>query len=238
MLGGLVLMLIAYLCFAVGSVFYVSRPMLASAPAPHLDFAIAVYGPKARVWFSILAVLATASLLNTVLAAVPRMIHGMAVNGQVFPIFKRLHPTRRTPVAAILFVGALPLAGLAWSGGDADAILPLVIAASITWLLAYIVAQISLMVLRRRHPDWPRPFRMPLYPLLPLATIAGMTYVCLNAAPTPEMKPQIAQYTGVVLILFSLVGAFWVKFVMRKGLFEPVTPVEEEPHGMAEPFGP
>jgi amino acid transporter len=238
MIGGLVLMLVAYLCFGVGSVFFVSRSMLAGAPAPHLDFAVAVYGSRAKVWFSILAVLASASLLNTVLAAVPRMIHGMAVNGQVFPIFKYMHPTRNTPVVAILFVGALPLAGLAWSGGDANSILPLIIAASITWLLAYIVAQISLMVLRYRHPRWPRPFRVPLFPLLPLATIAGMIYVCLNAAPTPAMKPQIAEYTGVVLILFSVVGAVWVKFVMKKGLFEPVTPVEESSHAIDAALSP
>ena len=230
MIGGLLIMLVAYLCFAVGSVFFVHRSALAEAPAPHLDFAIAVYGPRARVWFSILAVLASASLLNTVLAAVPRMLYGMALNGQVFPIFKYLHPRFKTPVVAILFVGTLPLIGLAWSRGDATSILPLIIAASITWLLAYIVAQVSLLVLRYRHPSWSRPFRMPLFPLLPLAASAGMIYVCLNAAPTPAMKPQIAQYTGVVLALISVIGVAWVKLVMKTGLFQPVTLLEELPH--------
>jgi len=119
------------------------------------------------------------------------------------------------------------LVGLLWSHGDAASILPLIVASSITWLLAYIVAQVSVLVLRYRHPDWVRPFRVPLFPGLPLAAIAGMAYVCVNAAPTPEMKPQIAQYTGVVLALISIVGALWVKLVMKRGLFEPVTPVEE-----------
>lgn len=231
MLGGLLIMLVAYLCFGIGSVFYVPRSALASAPAPHLEFATAVYGPHVRVWFSILAVLASASLLNSVLGAVPRMLHGMAVNGQVFPVFKYLHPRFKTPVIAILFVGALPLLGLVWSRGDADAILPLIIAASVTWLLAYIVAQVSLLVLRYRHPLWVRPFRVPMIPWLPLAAIGGMTYVCLNAAPTPAMKPQIVEYTGVVLLLISIVGALWVKIVMKKGLFESVMPIEDALHG-------
>lgn len=231
MIGGLFLILIAYLCFAIGSSFFVSRGALSQSSAPHLDFAMAVYGLKARIWFSLLAVLASASLLNTVLAAVPRMIAGMANNGQVFPIFKYTHPRYKTPVIAILFVGALPLLGLAWSRGDASAILPLVIASSITWLLAYMLAQVSLLVLRYRHPRWHRPFRVPLFPLLPVAAIGGMAYVCLHAAPTPEMGPQIAQYTSVVLVLFSTVGALWVKFVMKKGLFQPVIPVEDIAHG-------
>jgi amino acid transporter len=225
--GGLLLIFIAYLCFALGSARYVDRAALAQSPAPHLDLVTAVYGAKARVWFSILAVLASASLLNTVLAAVPRMIYGMARNGQVFPIFKYVHPRFKTPVVAIVFIGVLPLIGLFWSRGDAAAILPLIIASSITWLLAYIVAQISLVVLRRRHPEWRRPFRVPFSPLLPLLAVAGMFYVCLNASPSEEMKPQIAQYTGVVLLIFSVVGALWVKLVMKRGLFEPVTPVEQ-----------
>jgi amino acid transporter len=228
--GGLVVIFIAYVCFALGSAFYVDRATLAQSPAPHLDLAIAVYGPKARIWFSILAVLASASLLNTVLAAVPRMICGMAANGQVFPVFKYIHPRFKTPVIAILFIGSLPFVGLIWSRGDAGAILPLIITSSITWLLAYIVAQVSVLVLRYRHPAWRRPFRVPLFPLLPVAAIAGMTYVCLNASPTPEMKPQIVQYTGVVLVLFSIVGALWVKLKMKKDLFEPVTPIEELAH--------
>lgn len=225
-LGGLAVIFLAYCCFALGSVFFVDRATLGRSAAPHLDLAMAVYGPHARIWFSILAVLASASLLNTVLAAVPRMILGMADNGQVFPIFKYRHPRFKTPVIAILFVGALPLLGLAWSRGDAGAILPLIIASSIAWLLAYIVAQVSLLVLRYRHPDWARPFRVPFFPLLPAAAIGGMAFVCLNASPTPEMQPQIVEYTGVVLILFCVVGAVWVKFVMKKRLFEPVAPVD------------
>jgi amino acid transporter len=142
----------------------------------------------------------------------------------VFPFFKHQHRRYGTPVAAIVFVGTLPLIGLAWSNGDPAAILPLTIAASVAWLLAYMMAQVSLIVLRVRHPDMPRPYRMPGFPLLPVLAIAGMAYVVVNSAPAPEMAPQIAQYTGIVLLLFALVSTAWVKFVMKKGLFEPGLP--------------
>jgi amino acid transporter len=87
------------------------------------------------------------------------------------------------------------------------------------------MAQVSLIVLRLRHPDMPRPFRMPGFPLLPTLAIGGMAYVVINSAPTPEMAPQIAQYTGIVLVLFALISTAWVKLVMKKGLFEPGLPV-------------
>lgn len=224
MIGGLLAIMVAQLLFALGSALLIPREKLAASATPHLDFAVATYGPGARIWFAVLALLATASLLNTVLAAVPRMLSGMAENGQVFPVLKHLHPRFGTPVVAILFVASLPIVGLLWSGGDVNAILPLMIAASVAWLLAYMMAQVSLMVLRSRHPEVVRPYKVPCYPLVPILALIGMAYVVVNSSPAPEMTPQIVRYTVIVLAIFAVVGAIWVKFVMKKGLFEPVTP--------------
>lgn len=222
MVWGLVAIFAAELLFALGASRLLPREQLATSATPHLDAVVAVFGPHAKVWFAALALVASASLINTVLAAVPRMLWGMAMAGQVFPLFKRTHPRHGTPVVAIAFVAALPLTGLAWSGGSVESILPLMIAASIAWLLAYITAQVSLIVLRLRHPQWPRPFKVPLFPLVPLAAIAGMALVVANGSPAPEMTPQIVRYTGIVLGLFAVVGALWVRFVMKRGLFDPM----------------
>lgn len=224
MIGSLIAIFAAQLLFVVGAGSVIPRDRLASSPTPHIDFALAVFGPSSKVAIAVLALLASASLINSVLAAVPRMLQGMAENGQVFPVFRKLHPRFGTPVSAIVFVACLPLLGLVWSGGDPAAILPLTIAASIAWILAYVVAQISVVVLRLRKPHAPRPFRAPLFPALPVLAIAGMAFVVSQSSPAPEMTGQIARYTGVVLATFAVVGAVWVKFVMRRGLFEPVPP--------------
>jgi amino acid transporter len=225
MIGGLVAIFVAQLLFAIGSAFVIPRDQLVTSATPHLDYAVATFGPSAAVWFAALALIASASLLNTVLAAVPRMLAGMAENGQVFSILKHTHPRRGTPVLAILFVAALPVVGLVWSGGVVDAILPLMIAASVSWIFAYIMAQVSLMVLRHRHPEAKRPFRVPGYPLVPVLAIAGMVYVAINSSPTPEMRPQIIRYLGVVLGIFAVISGLWVRLVMKRGLFEPTAPV-------------
>lgn len=222
MIGSLVVIFLAQLLFAAGAGAVIPRETLATSPAPHLDYALAVLGPSAKVGFAVLALVASASLLNCVLAAVPRMLQGMAENGQIPSVFKWLHPRFGTPVVSIVFVACLPLLGLAWSGGDPGAILPLTISASVAWILAYVVAQISLMVLRQRHPRARRPFRAPLFPVLPLVAVAGMLFVVSQSSPAPELTGQIIRYTGIVLGLFAVVGAIWVKAVMKRGLFEPV----------------
>jgi amino acid transporter len=200
------------LLFAAGAGAVIPRETLSTSPVPHLEFALAVLGPSAKVGFAILALVASASLLNSVLAAVPRMLQGMAENDQVPRVFGRLHPRFRTPVVSIVFVACLPLLGLLWSGGDPAAI------------LAYVVAQISLIVLRRRHPETSRPYRAPFFPILPLLAVAGMLFVVSQSSPDPALTNQIVRYTGIVLGLFAVVGAIWVKLVMKRGLFEPVIP--------------
>ncbi len=228
MLGSLTTIFIVQVIFALGAAFAIPRGLMLASPTPHLEYAIAVFGPVARVGFAVLALAATSSLLNTVLASVPRMLNGMAENGQVFPIFKFTHRRFGTPVVAILFVAILPLIGLVWSHGDPNSILPLTIAASVSWLLAYMVAQISLIVLRMRHPQMRRPFRVPLFPWMPLLALVGMGFIVSQCSPTPAMTGQIVRYTGIVLSLFAAVGALWVKLVMKKRLFEPTTPALPE----------
>jgi len=232
MIGGLIVIFIAEVVFAAGYLFFVPRAVLLGSATPHLAYVMGVFGPWARIPFAVLALVASSSIINMVIAGVSRMLWGMACNGQVFPLFKYQHPRYGTPVVAMVFVAALPLIGVVWSGGDPNAILSLTVAASVAWILAYVMAQVSLLVLRHRHPHMRRPYRMPFAPLFPLLAIAGMIYVVLNSAPTPELAPVIWKSLGAVLLAFALVGAGWVKFAMKKGWFEPTLP--EGAHGSSE----
>jgi len=206
--------------FCIGAGMFLSREALTSAPTPHLDYAVAVFGPVARIVFGVIAVTATASLLNTVLGAVPQLMHGMALSGQVFPIFRRLSRRHGTPWVALLFVAGLPLVGLFWSGGDVTRILPLILATAGAWLISYMIAHLALIVLRLRMPHAPRPFRSPLFPLPQLLAIFGLGYVVANSAPAPELEAPVFAALAMVLGLVAAVDFVWVKFFMKKGLFE------------------
>ena len=92
--------------------------------------------------------------------------------------------------------------------------------AAAVWLVAYIVAHIDLIVLRRRYPGFSRPYQSPLYPFAQLVGIVGMGYAFINNSPAPEMTLTVYSYTGVFLGITALYAFFWVKFVMRRGLLE------------------
>lgn len=220
MFAGLLVVALVNGAFCIGAALLLGREKLASSPLPHLDAVVAILGPGGRLVFAAIAIVATASLVNTVLGAVPRMLLEMARAGQVFPILRHVN-ARGVPWVATLFVAALPLVGLVWSGGDVMRILPLLVAAASAWLVAYMIAHLALMALRRRAPSASRPYRAPWHPWPQLAAIAGMGWVIAHAAPAPELQAPIFTALAAVLGAVAVIGALWVRLVMRKPLLAP-----------------
>lgn len=215
MLAGITTLGVLYALYAYGAMRVLPRETLTGSAFPHLEYARAVFGQAGSAILLVFASAATLGLINGILAGVSRMLYGMAQNGQAFGIFSRLHPKYGTPWVAIVFMAILSGTPLVLLGSRPDTITTLVVAASAAWLLAYIIAHLDLVVLRLRHPSAARPFRSPLFPVPQLVGIAGMGYVI---AHTPE---HVILVTGCVLGGIGVLSAGWVRFIMKRGLFEP-----------------
>ena len=83
----------------------------------------------------------------------------------------------KTPWVGIVFVASLIMVPTILLRGQDDIILTLVISAATVWLVAYVIAHINLIVLRKRYPDFKRPFKSPWYPLPQVLGIIGMVYM-------------------------------------------------------------
>ncbi|ALM51947.1 APC family permease [Halomonas huangheensis] len=218
---GLTVILAVFTLYCLGALFYVPRDVLVSAELPHLEYARAAFGGSGTFLLAVAAVTATCSTVNTSLAAVPRMLQGMAEQGQAFPMLGWLTRATRVPWVAVLFVaGVTGLPLLIW-GNDPSTVGLLLISAAIAWLIAYVIAHVNVIALRFRYPDARRPYRAPFYPLPQLIGIAGMVYAIVYASPAPELTHKIFLNAGVVLGLVSVVAVVWIKLVMRKPLFRP-----------------
>jgi len=225
MIIGATIILGMYVLYCLGALLYVPQDTLASAALPHYEYVGAVFGENGLLFLTLAAFTATCSTVNTSLAAVPRMLFGMAKNGQTFAAFGKLHSKYDTPWVAIVFVAVATGGPILVYGVDADAIILLLIGAAIAWLIAYIIAHIDVIVLRMRYPDLDRPFKTPFYPLPQIVGIVGMLYAIWNASPAPELTGKVFGIAGGVLVAGALFAAFWVIVVMKKGLFTP-EPIE------------
>ncbi|WP_243409077.1 APC family permease [Kushneria phyllosphaerae] len=214
---GVILVLFTLFCLGAGR--YLSSETLTTSPLPYLDLVDGVFGKAGLILATVMGLTATCSTVNTVLASVPRMLSGMADNGQAFKIMGRMHSRFNTPWVGILFLALI--VAIPFLLVKPDHIVILLVGASTSWLLAYIVAHIDVIVLRRRRPEHRRPYRTPFYPVPQVLGILGMAYVAANASPSPDMTPMVYTLLGVVLGMVSLIAFVWVKFKMKRGLFEP-----------------
>ena len=214
----LLLILAVFLLFIYGASLYMDAAALTTSPIPYLDYAQAVFGKSGLLIATIIGLTAACSSVNTLLAAIPRMLHGMAMQKQVFPQLKSLNRYNTPWVGIIMLAVFMAIPYLAFS---IDYLITLVIAATTSWLLAYIVTHINVMVLRHRYPDFKRPYKTPFYPLPQIIGIIAMIYVALNNSPSPEMTNTVFSITGSMLLVVGIIAALWVKLYMKRGLFEP-----------------
>lgn len=209
---------VIFAIFAYGATLYLDTETLLGSGIPYLDYANAVFGQAGLAIATVMALTATCSTVNTIMAAIPRMLHGMALNQQAFP---QLKPQNRFGVPWVATVMMAVLITVPFLILDIDSLLVLVIAATTSYLLAYIIAHIDVLVLRKQLPEHERPYRTPFYPLPQILGILAMLYVALNNSPAPEMTRLVYSIAGGMLLVICVIAALWVKFYMKRGLFEP-----------------
>ncbi len=136
-----------------------------------------LFGTLGGQLMSIGIVISTLGTINSNLLTSPRVTFAMGRDGLLHPRFGELHAKYRTPVLAILaqaIMASILIIASALSIQYSQAFRDysifdlltncIVFAASVFYALA--VA--AVLVLRRRHPDHPRPFRTPGYPWVPI----------------------------------------------------------------------
>src|SRR5262249_52906401 len=105
-----------------------------------------------------------------------RIPYGAARYGHFFAGLGRVHPVHRIPHVSLLLVGGLTLF---WSVFSLQTVITALI---VTRILEQFIGQIiAVVLLRRREPDRPRPFKIWLYPLPCLLAAVGWSYMYLTA---------------------------------------------------------
>jgi basic amino acid/polyamine antiporter, APA family len=134
--------------------------------------------PWARALVSVGAIAGITSVLLVFLLSQPRVLLAMARDG-LLPkrVFGAIHPRFRTPWKSTIITGTF-VAAMA-------ALLPLRILAelvNIGTLLAFVFVCAAVLIMRRKHPEAARPFRVPLYPLTPVLGIVACLVLMLSLA--------------------------------------------------------
>ncbi|MFN7996137.1 MAG: amino acid permease [Bryobacteraceae bacterium] len=201
----------------------------ASAAAPYMETGAVDYPLPLvfkKVWgsgwfltaFSTVAVAGMLVSYNGMIYATSRQSFSLGRAGYLPRWLGTVHPKRRTPdVSLAVWTGVTILFiifGYFYEKATAVAIL----ISTLTAVIWYVLAMVCLLILRRKEPAMFRPYKVPVYPSLPvfvalLAGIAGCLYVWSNV--------QVIVPTA---LLYAAAVAWYVLWARKKVL--PVAPEE------------
>ena len=143
--------------------------------------AAALFGGAGPPLVAAAIMVSTFGCVNGLVLSGARVSFAMARDGLFFRRLARVNAAR-VPAAALWLQGAW--AGLLVLSGTYSQLLRYVISADV---VLYVLLVLAVVVLRRRRPEWPRPFRAPAYPWLPLLyAAAGLTLTLLLLLGNPR----------------------------------------------------
>jgi basic amino acid/polyamine antiporter, APA family len=138
-------------------------------------FMEAIHGRWAGNLATILVMWTAFASVFSLMLGYSRVPYAAATDGNYFKAFARVHPRLRIPNVSLLVLGGVACVFCFFK--LIDVIKYLVV----TRILIQFIAQIAgLVILRWRHPEFPRPFRMWLYPLPAIIAFVGFLYVLVG----------------------------------------------------------
>jgi amino acid transporter len=150
---------------------------MAKSQAVAADLLKIAFGKPGEVAISLMVAIAALTSINATMIVGARSNFAAGRDWEALGKLGVWVDDRGTPVNALLVQGAfallLMLLGIATGGGFSTMV---EYTAPVFWLF-FLLAGVSLFVLRVREPDTPRPYKVPLYPLLPLVFCAACAYM-------------------------------------------------------------
>lgn len=163
------------------------------------DSAVVTMGPLGAIFVSATIMLSTAGAANGAILTSPRIYFAQARDGLFFERFGEIHPRYMTPSFSILVQGVW--ASILALSGSYEALISYVL--FIAWLI-HAAAMIAVIVLRRSHPEWLRPYKMWGYPVAPLLFAAFSIWFVGNTLverPVPSLFGTLIFLSGIPMYL-------------------------------------
>ena len=156
-----------------------------------------------------------ATVMLVMLLGQSRVFYSMSRDGLLWPWACKIHSRFRTPYISSIVVGIF-VAILA-------TLLPLHILdemTSVGTLLAFVLVSAGVWVMRRTHPELPRPFKTPLVPLVPILSIVFCGALIYGLSPATKWRLVIWLVIGLVIYFTYSVKHSKIRNAVKQSLSE------------------
>lgn len=225
MVCSLLIILIMQILVVIGMGHYTKWDELAASTAPHILYGKALLGHIGSLWMILVSVFAVVSTVNSSISFLSFMCAGMAKIGLIPDIFMRKNK-RGAYYVGILMIGSIMIIVNATGLSTSDALSFMILVAIVFWMVSYVMADINVLIFRKRLPKAPRTFKVPFGPVIPVLAIIGNVFMIWHIDGDPAVRAQIYKIDGIIFIILAIYAVLWCRFKLKRPLFKPI-PNEE-----------
>ncbi len=193
---GLSIVMIVYLIINVAYLFVMPAAALAATATPASDVANVIFGNIGGKFITIGILISVFGTINGYTMTGMRIPYIMAVENKL-PFsnwFAKLSKSGVPYNAGIFIVG---IAIIMMFSGQFNQLTDMLI--FVIWIF-YTLTFIAVFILRKKEPEHPRPYKIPLYPLVPIIAIIGGCFILINTLVTQPVNAGI----GLLLTAIGL----------------------------------
>ena len=220
MVLSLIIILVMQSILVVGFKKYTPWEELAASSSPHILYGAMLLGNVGRVWMAVVAILAVVSSVNSNIAGLAGIAAGMAKIG-LLPEFFMKKNKKDVPYISILFLGGITLIINITGLSTTDELSFMMLSASVILMIAYVLVQVDVLILRKRLPKAPRNFKVVGGPIIPVIGMLGTTWMIWNIAEDNATRLSIYELCLVMFLVLGVYASIWLKYT-NQSFFKPV----------------
>ena len=187
---------------------------LANSSAPAADLMRAAFGENTAFLIAVAIAIATITSINATIVVGARTTYAATHDFPALRAIGQWDDTRGIPTRAILFQSAIAVLLVGMGAASRDGFSTLVdYSAPVFWLFMCLSA-VAVIVLRVKYPMVERPYRAPLFPLMPLLFLASALFVLWSSTNYVLFQVEyhrIGVFAGAAVLAAGVAGAAFLK---------------------------
>jgi basic amino acid/polyamine antiporter, APA family len=200
---------VIYVAFVLAVLNGIGLEGMKKSNAVGADVMQAAFGPVGAQLIGVIVGIATLTSINATMIVGARTNYALGRDWPVLAFIGKWHGTRHVPVVAFLAQGLIALALIGFGAMQKDGFSAMVeFTAPVFWFF-FLLTGVGLFVLRFREPNVARPFKVPLYPILPIVFVVTCGYLFYSSV----IYAQSQQAVHITFWVMGLGAIAWV--VMR-----------------------